>query len=208
VFETSQLLLFMLSALGLLLIPGPSVLYIIARGVSQGRTAALASVVGIQLGGLCHVLAAALGVSALLLSSALLFQAVKLAGALYLIYIGVRTILSHNNKSLIEMKNESIVRVFWQGFIVNLLNPKTALFFLAFLPQFVHPERGSAIIQVMALGLLFIGMAVITDGSYALLSGSIKPWLERYPMVQQQQNKAIGAVYIGLGTATALIQAK
>ena len=140
----STILLFLLAALGLLLIPGPAVLYIVTRSVSQGRRAGLVSVGGIELGGLVHALAAALGLSALLLTSALAFDVVKYLGAAYLIYLGVRTLLTRDDgKQAQALTPRSSSQLFTQGFLVNLLNPKTALFFYAFLPQFCQPRRGN-----------------------------------------------------------------
>jgi threonine/homoserine/homoserine lactone efflux protein len=208
VIEPGQWLVFAFAALGLLLVPGPSVLYIIARGVSQGRRAAFASVLGIQLGGMLHILAAALGISAVILSSALLFQALKLLGAAYLVYIGVRTWLSKTTVVSKGIEAQPIRTVFWQGFVVNALNPKTALFFLAFLPQFINPSRGSVVAQILVLGLTFIGLATITDGIYALLSGSLKGYFERFPALERHQHQAIGTVYVGLGVTTVFLQNK
>src|SRR6202521_4775327 len=163
---------FSLAAVLLLLAPGPAVLYIVARSIEQGRIAGLASVCGITTGTLVHVLAAALGLSALLASSALAFAVVKYAGAGYLIYIGVRRILSRTETpaARIELPRRSLGRLYRDGFIVNLLNPKTALFFLAFLPQFVDPARGAVAMQMLILGVLFVAVALLSDSSYALLA--------------------------------------
>ena len=149
--------LFLLAALGLLLIPGPSVLYIITRSVAQGRRAGLASVLGVEMASLTHAAAAALGLSALLLTSALAFSVVKYLGAAYLIYLGVRTFLAREESQQAQVPaSRSLSQLFAQGFLVNLLNPKTALFFYAFLPQFVNPGRGPIAEQILLLGMLFV----------------------------------------------------
>src|SRR5579884_2118882 len=152
----STIVLFLLAALGLLLIPGPSVVYIVTRSASQGRRAGFASVLGIEAAGFVHAAAAALGLSALLLTSALAFSIVKYLGAAYLIYLGLRTLLKREESGQITIAAPaSFTRLFAQGFLVDLLNPKTALFFYAFLPQFVDPARGNVIWQMLLLGALF-----------------------------------------------------
>jgi threonine/homoserine/homoserine lactone efflux protein len=149
----STISLFLLAALGLLLIPGPSVLYIITRSVTQGKRAGLASVVGIELASFIHASAAALGLSALLLTSALVFSVVKYLGAAYLIYLGVRTLVAReDSQQASRSAPRSFSQLISQGFLVNLLNPKTALFFYAFLPQFVNPAKGAVAGQILLLG--------------------------------------------------------
>src|SRR5437763_7497522 len=156
--------LFLLAALGLLLIPGPSVLYIITRSVAQGRRAGPASVLGVELASLTHAAAAALGLSALLLTSALAFSVVKYLGAAYLIYLGVRTLLSRHESSQTPVPApKSFPQLFAQGYLVQLLNPKTALFFYAFLPQFVDHARGAVTGPVLVFGVLFVFLACCTE---------------------------------------------
>ncbi len=153
----SNLSLFFAAALALVLTPGPAVLYIVTRSVDQGRRAGLVSVLGIEIGNLFHVFAAALGVSALLLSSALAFEIVKYLGAAYLIYIGVRKLMTPAHALDVSVvKEKNLRRVFTQGVVVAVLNPKTALFFLAFLPQFVDSSRGQMPLQTLLLGLMFV----------------------------------------------------
>lgn len=203
--ELSKFHLFILAALALLLVPGPAVLYIITRSINQGRLAGLASVLGIETANLIHVGAAALGLSAILLSSALAFDIVKYLGATYLIYLGVRTLLNRNAEQENQTpKQENLSRIYSQGFVVNLLNPKTALFFFAFLPQFVNPACGSVTVQVLLLGIVFVSMATFTDGAYALLSSSIAHKLQGNRRFLQGQRYFAGLVYIGLGVTTAL----
>ena len=194
------------AAAGLLLLtPGPAVLYIVARSVEQGRIAGLVSVCGITTGTLAHVLAATLGLSALLASSALAFAAVKYAGAAYLIYIGVRRLLAHAYApaARLDLPRRSLTRLYRDGFVVNLLNPKTALFFLAFLPQFVDPARGAAAFQVAFLGLLFVFMSLISDSLYALAAGTAGRWGRRSSRYLRWERYVTGSVFIGLGVTAA-----
>src|SRR5215208_5700793 len=172
--ELSQLYFFIGTALALLLIPGPAVLYITARSASQGRVAGLVSVLAIETANFVQSVAAALGLSAILLSSALAFDIVKYLGAAYLIYLGIRKLFSREEEIESEtVQRDSLSRIYWQGFMVNILNPKTAIFFFAFLPQFVSPEKGNATAQTLLLGAIFVGLALITDSMYALLTSSL-----------------------------------
>jgi threonine/homoserine/homoserine lactone efflux protein len=207
--EASQLHLFMGAALVLLLAPGPAVLYITARSASQGRMAGLVSVLAIETANFLQAAAAALGLSAILLSSALTFDVVKYLGAAYLIYLGIRKLLASDEESEGgEIRRESLSRIYWQGFAVNILNPKTALFFLAFLPQFVDPTRGNVIAQNLFLGAVFVGMAIITDSTYALLTSSIAGRLSGNSRFQKGGRYFAGLVYLGLGITTALTGAR
>src|SRR2546421_8907056 len=197
--------LFLLAALGLLLIPGPSVLYIITRSVAQGKRAGLASVLGVELAGLMHAAAAALGLSALLLTSALAFSIVKYLGAAYLIYLGLRTLLSRHESSQTPVPApQSFSRLFGQGFLVQLLNPKTALFFYAFLPQFVDPARGAVTGQILVFGVLFVLLACCTDSLYALLGSTVGKLLTRNVRFHRAQRYVTGGVYIVLGVTAAI----
>jgi threonine/homoserine/homoserine lactone efflux protein len=207
--ELSKLYFFMGAALALLLIPGPAVLYITARSASQGRMAGLVSVLAIETANFVQAAAAALGLSAILLSSALAFDIVKYLGAAYLVYLGLRKLFSKGKETENEtVKPESLSRIYWQGFAVNILNPKTAFFFLAFLPQFVNPERGNVTAQTLLLGVLFVGLAIITDSMYALLASSLAGRLKGSKNFQKGQRYFSGLVYIGLGITTALTGSK
>jgi len=199
-----NLSLFLAGTLILLITPGPAVLYIVARSVDQGRRAGIISVLGIQTGTLAHVFAAALGLSAILLTSALAFDIVKYLGATYLIYLGVKTLLEKKPVAATEtVEPRSLKSIYSQGVVVAVLNPKTALFFFAFLPQFVDPARGSVPLQFLLLGLIFTGLAAVTDGTWALLSGTAGGWLKRNPHFLRVQKYISGTVYIGLGLVTA-----
>jgi threonine/homoserine/homoserine lactone efflux protein len=207
--ELSQLYFFIGASLALLLMPGPAVLYITARSANQGRLAGLVSVLAIETANFLQAVAATLGLSAILLSSALAFDVVKYLGAAYLIYLGVRKLLvSEAGTEDGEIKPESLSRIYWQGFVINLLNPKTAIFYFAFLPQFVDPAKGNVTSQTLFLGALFVGMACITDSSYALLASSIADRLRGNRHFQKGQRYFAGLVYVGLGITTAFTGSK
>jgi threonine/homoserine/homoserine lactone efflux protein len=207
--ESSQLYFFLGAALALLLVPGPAVLYITARSANQGRLAGLVSVLAIETANFLQAVAATLGLSAILLSSALAFDVVKYLGAAYLIYLGIRKLLAREEESGTEMINqESLSRIYWQGFAINLLNPKTALFFFAFLPQFVDPTQGNVTGQTLLLGAIFVVMALITDSLYALLASSLAGRLRGSRHFQKGQRYFAGLVYVGLGITTALTGSK
>jgi threonine/homoserine/homoserine lactone efflux protein len=194
--------LFCLTALALLVIPGPAVLYVVTQGAEQGRRVGLASVAGIHLGTLVHVAAATAGLSALIVASAPAFSAVKYAGAVYLVYVGVRKLLGRDDgPDEPGSQRTSYSRAFRRGAVVNVLNPKTALFFLALLPQFVNPGRGGVWSQALALGLVFVGLGLVTDSLYALAAGTVGGALRRR---RRTMRYGSGAVFIGLGAVAAL----
>jgi len=198
--------LFVGAALALLVTPGPAVLYIVTRSVDRGRRAGLVSVLGICTGTLVHVAAAALGLSALLVSSALAFNVVRWLGAVYLIVLGVRTLLDRDGVS-VDVANQGpddLHSVFRQGVIVNVLNPHTALFFFAFLPQFVNPSSGRVPLQMMTLGLVFVGLSAITDSGWAIAAGAAGHWIKSHPRFARGQRFLTGGALIGLGATAAL----
>jgi threonine/homoserine/homoserine lactone efflux protein len=201
-----NLLLFAGAALVLLLIPGPAVLYVVARSVAQGRKAGIVSVLGIHTATLIHIAAAALGLSVLVLSSALAFNIVKYAGAAYLIWLGFRKLFGPAETVGLngELQRYSHARLFRDGFLVNLLNPKTALFFLAFLPQFVDVSRGHVAMQITMLGLMLAALGVCTDSAYALLAGTVGDWLKRSRGYVRFERYGSGVLFIGLGVTAAL----
>jgi len=201
--------LFVAASLVLLLTPGPAVLYIVARSVQQGRPAGLVCVIGIHLGTIVHITAAAVGLSALLVSSALAFALVKYLGAAYLIWMGVRTLMAKApDPETPVIQAKSLHRAFRDGFVVNLLNPKTAIFFLSFLPQFVDPARGSVHWQVLALGLTFMALGLLSDGMFALVAGTAGDFLRRSQRLQRLLRWFSGASFIGLGVSAALASRK
>lgn len=206
--EGASLLAFVAAALVVLVIPGPGVLYIIARSLSQGRRAGLISVLGLSVGALVHVVAATAGLTAILLTSATAFGIVKALGAAYLIYLGLCALFSRQPAVDVEAPApHSLSRLFTDGVIVSVLNPKIAVFFLAFLPQFVDPARGSASQQVFLLGLLYVLLALFTDGAYAVLAGGLRR-LGGQLMAGPLPRFASGIVYLGLGVSTALADRK
>jgi threonine/homoserine/homoserine lactone efflux protein len=202
--DSSHLALFLSTTIVLLLIPGPAVLYIVAQSVEHGRRTGLTAVAGIHVGSTVHVLAATVGLSALLVSSAVAFSAVKLVGAAYLVFLGIQGLLARDGGSGLSAASEGdLGRVFRQGIVVNILNPKTALFFFAFLPQFVDPSR-SAAPQIAVLGLLWIVVGLFSDSLYAVLSGTVGAAVRRRPGFANAQRVVTGFVLIGLGVAAAL----
>jgi threonine/homoserine/homoserine lactone efflux protein len=203
--EGGTLALFAVAALALVIVPGPAVLYVVAQSVEHGRRAGVVSALGIQTGGLVHVLAAAIGLSSLLVSSALAFEVVKYAGAAYLVYLGVRRLLARAEPAEgAAPRMRSLRRVFTRGIVVNVLNPKTALFFFAFLPQFVDPDTGHAVAQMLVLGLVFLVIAMLSDGTYALLAGTAARRLRGSRAYGRAERWVSGTVFLGLGVATAL----
>jgi len=200
----SSLLLFVSAALVLLAIPGPAVLYVTSRSIGHGRGAGLVSALGIGVGTLLHVAAAALGLSALLMSSAIAFGAVKYLGAAYLIFLGIQKIL--HEESIVSSEQSTRIqlsRIFGQGIVVNVLNPKTALFFFAFLPQFVDISRGKVAGQILFLGLLFAVMGVLSDSVWALFAGTLAHALKRNTRWMRTQRYLSGGMLVSLGLATA-----
>ena len=196
---------FVAAALVVLLIPGPGVLYIVARSLSQGRRAGLISVLGLSAGALVHVAAATVGLSAILLASATAFGVVKTLGAAYLIYLGIRALLTRPAGASIDAPApRSFQRLFTDGVIVSVLNPKIAVFFLAFLPQFVEPSRGPVQQQVLFLGLLYVALALVTDGTYAAAAGGLRQRLSERVIQGPVPRYASAAVYVGLGISTAV----
>jgi threonine/homoserine/homoserine lactone efflux protein len=206
--DAQTIWLFCLAATALIVIPGPAVLYIVAQSVGQGRKAGLVSASGVATGGLVHVFGAAIGISGLLLSSATLFSVVKLAGAAYLIYLGGRRLLGLEASALVApTAARSRRQLYRDGAVVNILNPKTALFFYAFLPQFLDPDRGAVAVQALALGALFVAIALLSDSMWALASGSAADWLKARPVAVKLERWVTGTVLVGLGAAAALTSA-
>ncbi len=203
--DWSTLILFAAAASILVFTPGPNTLYIIARSVQQGRTAGIVSSLGVETGTLIHVAAAAFGLSALLVSSAMAFNVVKYAGAAYLIYLGVKTLLTREKLVAAEtVEEKSLRRTFSQAVLVNVLNPKSALFFFAFLPQFINPERGAAATQILCFGAIVILLGFTSGSLYSLLAGSIGNLLRENLKFLRAQRYFAASVYFGLGATTAL----
>jgi len=203
--DLQSLGIFILAALVLLLTPGPAVLYIVARSIDQGRRAGLVSALGVHAGTLVHIAAAAAGLSALLAASATAFSVVKYLGAGYLVYLGIRRLRDRSTAAArTDARRRSLSRAFLDGAVVNVLNPKTALFFLAFLPQFVDVSRGGVGGQILVLGLVFVGLGLVTNGGYALAAGTAAGWLRGHPKILGRERWISGGLYVGLGVAAAL----
>lgn len=207
--EVSTIGVFAAAALALLVIPGPAVIYITTRSIDHGRAAGIASVLGIATGTLVHTTAAAVGLSALLASSAVAFGLVKYVGAGYLVFLGLRRILVSDpiGQDLV-VPPRSLRRIYGQGMLVNVLNPKTALFVFAFLPQFVDPARGPVPLQIVLLGSLLAMMGIVSDGAYALLAARLGGWLRRSDRFAALQRFVSGGVLVTLGVAAALSGAR
>jgi threonine/homoserine/homoserine lactone efflux protein len=197
---TEALLLFAAAAAVLLVVPGPAVLYVVAQSTEHGRRAGLVSVAGLHLGTLAHSAAAAVGLSALVVSSAVAFSAVKYAGAAYLVFLGVRRFLAKEPNLPASTPEAPLRRLFLQGVVVAVFNPKTALFFLAFMPQFLDADA-TVWTQVVFFGAVFAFIGLATDGLYAVAAG----WLGDYVRSHRRALRlASGSVFVGLGAATAL----
>lgn len=203
----STIATFAAAAVVLLLIPGPAVLYILNRSVSDGRQAGLAAAAGLSLGNSVHALAAAGGLSAVLATSAAAFDTVKWLGAGYLVYVGVRTLFTKPAAVDVDRPAASAKRSFAQGVVVNTLNPKVALFFLSFLPQFIHPESGRPGLQALVLGLEFVFIGFCTDSTYSLIASSLRHVLLRGRTLPFVQRWVAGTVFIGLGAVAATASA-
>jgi threonine/homoserine/homoserine lactone efflux protein len=189
----------------LLLVPGPAVLYVVARSIHEGRRAGIASVLGIHVGTLVHIAAATLGLSAIVVSSAVAFTVVKVAGAVYLVGLGLWTLLSRRAETEVALGGRrNLRRAFAQGIVVNVLNPKTALFFLAFLPQFVDADAAHPAAQIAFLGLLFAALGLVTDSLWALAAGTAGGLVRGSRRFVQAQRYVAGSVYVGLGVVTAV----
>jgi threonine/homoserine/homoserine lactone efflux protein len=193
---------FAVASLALAVVPGPAVLYIVAQSVPGGRRAGVVSALGISTGGLFHVAAAVIGLSALLAASAEAFTAVKLLGAAYLVWLGIRTLLSRDERIGGRVVEPTLGRTYRRGVVVNVLNPKTALFFLAFLPQFVDPD-GSPRGQLAVLGLTFVLIALASDLVWALVAGTAGGLLRRSRTFLRVQRYVSGTIFLGLGALAA-----
>lgn len=203
----STLAIFIGASLVLLLTPGPAVVYIAARGIGQGWRAGVTSALAVGVGKFVHALAATAGLSALLVASAEAFTIVKWAGAAYLAWIGVRTLLGSDTKSEeAPPPIQPLSRIARQGFVVAVLNPKTAIFFLAFVPQFVNPSHGPVAWQFLILGTLFAILGILTDSAYGVLTGALQGLVTQRRAAQRPARLVTGTLYLGLGVSAALAE--
>lgn len=202
--DPATLGVFALASLVFFVVPGPSVIYIVTRSITQGRMAGIVSLLGVALGATAHIAAAALGLSALLVRSVVAFNVLKYAGAAYLVYVGIGKLFERDEIDATgPLPAQPLTRIFRQGVVVNLLNPKTALFFLAFLPQFVDVDRGSVPLQMMVLGSIFILLGILSDGTYALVASQLGDLLRRKRSFARRQRLLSACIYIGLGLTAA-----
>jgi len=195
--------LFLLAALIVAAVPGPGILYVAARTLSGGKSAGYASTFGTALGGLVHVIGGALGVSAIILASAELFTALKFAGALYLVWLGIKT-FREARAVLAQPVAAGTQHVFREGVLVEALNPKTAAFFLAFIPQFVDPAAGSVALQFVTLGLISVALNTLADVVVVVMAASARAGLTRRPNLLQRLRQGSGLFIAGLGISLAL----
>jgi threonine/homoserine/homoserine lactone efflux protein len=201
---------FALTGLLLNLTPGNDMLYVMARSSGQGTRAGIISALGIGAGCIVHIFAAVIGLSALIAQSAVAFTIVKYIGAAYLVYLGIKSILSKRREVQvgIPLKKLSYKKIFWQGVLTNVLNPKVALFFLAFLPQFIHADQSKAPLQILFLGTWFNVVGTFVNILVALLFGKLGSFLSRSPGFVQWQERITGVLLIGLGIKVALSSKK
>jgi threonine/homoserine/homoserine lactone efflux protein len=198
--------LFILTALALLAIPGPAVLYVVSRSIDQGRSAGLSSVLGITTGTVVHVTLAAIGLSSLVLASQVAFDAVRYVGAAYLVFLGVRRLVTRHADDGVEPSAPRTRRdLYTQGVVVNLLNPKTIVFIFAFIPQFVDVGAGHVGLQIMLFGFTFAALGLMSDSLYAVAAGTVADRLRGTPVVARVERWVGGTVLIGLGLASALV---
>jgi threonine/homoserine/homoserine lactone efflux protein len=198
-----SIIAFAVASLALLVIPGPAVLYVINRSIADGRSTALAAVAGLEIGNFVHVVAATLGLSAVIAASATAFGVVKWIGAGYLVIIGLRTLSRKPQAMEVQTSSLSRGKSFTQGIIVNTFNPKVALFFLSFLPQFIETEKGSTAVQSLILGSIFVLLGMCSDGLYAILASALRGPLLRGKSLPFVQRYVAGSVFVLLGVIAA-----
>ena len=201
--DIGSIVTFGIASVALLVIPGPAVIYILNRSVSDGREVGLAAVAGLELGNFMHVIAASAGLSAVLATSATAFNAVKWLGAGYLVFVGLRTLITKPAAMSGDSSSVTLKRSFTQGVVVNTLNPKVALFFLSYLPQFIDADKGAAWSQALILGSTFVVLGCITDGMYALTASALRDKLLTGRTLPFVQRYVSGTVFVALGVIAA-----
>jgi len=203
--DQTTLLTYLAILLGFVLIPGPAVLLTLARAAASGTKVGLATGLGIAVGDLIHTLLAVVGISAIVLASATLFTIVKYLGGLYLVYLGIQAMREKvDNSQLADRKTLSTQLAFRQAVLAEVLNPKSAMFFLAFLPQFVNPDNGAVWLQLTELGLLFVLLGLMMNIAVAFSAGRLGSYLRRTPLIARWQGKFVGSIYCALGVRVAL----
>jgi threonine/homoserine/homoserine lactone efflux protein len=207
VLPTSHLLAFAVISYVLILVPGPNVLFVISRSLQLGRAAGLGAVVGGQLGVYAQVIAVALGIGALVQRSAAVFTFLKLAGAAYVVYLGVQAVRHRTSLTAaldLPVERQSTARMVRDGFVVGVTNPKAIVFFAAVLPQFAVPSAGHMQLQLLLLGAVFIGIALVSDSMWAIAAGTARAWIARSPRRLELVGGTSGLVMIGIGASLAL----
>lgn len=202
--DATTLLSFGLASAALIVVPGPTMMYIVARSIEQGKQAGLASIWASFVAATIHFISAGLGLSAILMTSATAFSVVKYAGVFYLLYLGIQKLRSQELLSMDEVVSKaSLSTVFYQSVAVHTLNPKAAIFFLAFLPQFLDPARGPLWQQLVPLWLVYTSIGLCIDGSCAVVAGRVRQWMVRHPLFVRREKYVTGGTYIALGLAAA-----
>ncbi|TGQ66836.1 MAG: LysE family translocator [Mesorhizobium sp.] len=205
--DPSTLMTYVAVVLGFVFIPGPATLLTVARATSSGTRVGIATGAGVAAGDVFHTVMAMVGISAVIAASATLFSVIKYIGAAYLVYLGIRAIIE---KTPADLTGGALAisagKAFRQAVLTEVLNPKTALFFLAFLPQFVRPENGSVMLQLLALGIIFVLLGLFSTVVFALSAGGLGSFLRRNPRVLKWQGKVVGGIYCALGIRLALQQ--
>lgn len=207
--STESYLLFVSASLLLCLVPGPDMIYLLSRSLAQGRRAGIAAAIGINVGGYFHLLAAILGLSAILATSSTAFTLVKWAGALYLIYLGLQVLRRESKAVSIYgggLTRQSLKTIFWQGFVSDVLNPKVALFFLALLPQFVDTSGGNPVVQLLILGLTVNVIAILVNLSLVYIAASLSIRLRRNQSISLWLNRVMGTIFMSLGLLSLMKQ--
>jgi len=207
--DLSQILLFASVSLALLATPGPDMIYVLTRGVSDGRKIGLFSAAGITVGILVNTLLAAIGLAALFKTSAIAFMIVKYAGGAYLLFLGIKTLIASNRISVEETSvAQSNSKAFGQGVLTNVLNPKVAMFILAFLPQFINSSANNPTLQMILLGSAYASLTFILYGTFGYFTGQIGKWLKNHPKVEKWSQRLSGLVFIGLAVRFVFMQQK
>jgi len=205
--DLSTLMAYVAVVLGFVFIPGPATLLTVARATSSGTRVGIATGAGVAAGDVFHTVMAMVGISAIIATSATLFSMVKYIGAAYLVYLGIRAIIERTPANpAAGALAISAGKAFRQAVLTEVLNPKTALFFLAFLPQFVRPENGSVMLQLMTLGMIFVLLGLFSTVVFAVSAGRLGTFLRRNPSVVKWQGKVVGGIYCALGVRLALQQ--
>ncbi|WP_394828972.1 LysE family translocator [Pendulispora albinea] len=198
--------IFLVASAALIAVPGPNHLYIMTRSIAEGRRSGFASAFGVETGTLVHIAIAAAGLSYVIAQSVIAFSVVKYSGAAYLVYLGIRTLRARDEaQTVAATAPQSLRRVYLEGVVVNVFNPKVILFFLAFLPQFIDPRAGSVPLQIVVLGLVLLTLGLVSDIVYVIGAGSLGQWMRTRASFRRYQRYISGVVYLGLGATTAMV---